>query len=254
MKLMIEEKQVGNVSYFVSDPLHLINIIEDEQILRSRKEEYNPKTNKKQFYVSLSRNMTATAKRNSSRWIYGVIIDGTLLSNRYNIEPVSYMGSVTIKSSVSVKYIVAYDNDTYYLNLVNFPTIEISRANYNKIKEEIENLPEDFKTLKKLVYQSEGKRAVRGAKIKEKYLFNVPSGGLRLTTKTYPDIISSLQKDPNINEFEERIWLKNSELFVNIKGCIEKILLPKYMKTTRSETEEDLFNCILENNIPYEFY
>ena len=171
--IILEEKQVGPVSYMVRTPDVLFNIVSGNKILRSKKPEYNPKTKKNQYYVSLSRNLTAAAERNSERWSYGVVLDGTKLSNRYNIEPVSYVGQTTIRSAVSVKTLTAYDNDTYYVTFVRFPSIKISRTTYDKLKTAILNLPEDTKELKKLVYQSGGKRAVRGAKIAEKFNFNV---------------------------------------------------------------------------------
>lgn len=251
---LVEEKQVGDVPYFVSDPLVLEKIINTEQILRSRKTEYNPKTKKQQYYVSLSRNMTSATTRNSGRWTYGIIIDGTKLSNRYTIDPYSYMGSTPIKTSVRVKYITAYENGTYILNLVNFPTVNISRTTYERIKQEIEGLPEEVKQLKKLQYQQGGKRVVNGTRIKEKYLFNVPQGGIMLTDKTYPDIITMLSKESSLNEQEERIWLKGSEYFIDINGCVKAVILPKRMKTNPDEFEIELLDFVMNNNMNILWY
>lgn len=64
---LIEEKQVGPVSYMVKEPAVLYTILETNRILRSRKQEYNPDTKEDQYYVSLSRDMTAAAIRNESR-------------------------------------------------------------------------------------------------------------------------------------------------------------------------------------------
>lgn len=251
---LVEEKQIGDVSYFVKDPMVLKNIVKNNEILRSRKTEYNPKTNKQQYYVSLSRNMTSATTRNSERWKYGVIIDGTKLSNRYIITPHSYMGSVSIKTSVRVKYITSYENGTYSLNLVNFPTVPISRTTYERIRQEIENLPEEVKQLKKLQYQQGGRRSVNGTRIKEKYLFNVPQGGIMLTDKTYPDIITMLSKESSLNEQEERIWLKGSEYFININGCVKAVILPKRMKTNPDEFEIELLDFVMNNNMNILWY
>jgi hypothetical protein len=243
----MEEKQVGPVSYMVKEPNVLYTILNTDRVLRSRKQEYNPSAQQNQYYVSLSRNMTAAAIRNESRWKYGIIIDGTKLSNRYNIEPVSYMGTTTIKSNIPIKTLTSYDNDTYYVTFLKFPTMRIGRTTFEKLKAVIEDMPEDMKQLKKLQHQIGGKRAVRGTKIKEKYNFNVPSGGVRISTKDFPELISQIQKDPGINEYEERIWLKGSDYFINVKNCITGIILPK---TDKDSDNVDVQDCITfaENN------
>ena len=163
---LIEEKQVGPVSYMVKEPAVLYTILETNRILRSRKQEYNPDTKEDQYYVSLSRNMTAAAISNESRWKYVIIIDGTKLSNRYAIEPVSYMGTTTIKSNIPIKTLTSYDNDTYYVTFLKFPSMRISRTTFEKLKYVIETMPEDMKKIKKLQNHIVGKRAVRGDKIK----------------------------------------------------------------------------------------
>ena len=249
---LIEEKQVGELSYFTKEPIALVSILDNEEIRRSLKEENNPATGKKQHYVSFSRNMTAATKRNPDRWRYGILIDGTKLSNRYKIEPVSYVGITTRKSAVNVKYIAAYENGTYFLNLVRFPTIQINRATYMKLRDEIESLPDDVKQLKKLIYQSEGKRKVNGTKIKEKYYFNVPTGGLRITDKQYPELVSALQKDTGLNEYEERIWLDNSSNFISIRGCILAVILPNNFGD--DEFEKELKEYLQDSEIKIIYY
>ena len=117
IKLLVEGKQVGEVSYMVADLDVLLYILDDEMLLRSRLQELNPKTQKKEYYLSLSRNLTAAAKRNGKRWRWGVILNGDKLSDRYSITPVSYSGIQMSYSDLRVKYITAYDNGTYALNL-----------------------------------------------------------------------------------------------------------------------------------------
>ena len=85
IKLLVEGKQVGEVSYMVADLDVLLYILDDEMLLRSRLQELNPKTRKKEYYLSLSRNLTAAAKRNGKRWRWGVILNGDKLSDRYSI-------------------------------------------------------------------------------------------------------------------------------------------------------------------------
>ena len=251
---LVEEKQVGIVSYFVDKSFVLEEILKTNRILRSRKQEYNPNTGNNQYYVSLSRDLTSATSRNPSRWKYGIVLDGTKLSNKYNIEPYSYVGSTTIKSSVRVKYITSYDDDTYSLNLVNFPTVQISRRTYEKLRNEIEKLPDNIKQLKKLQYQNGGKRRINGKMIREKYLFNVPQGGLMITEKDFPDIVSALQKESSLNETEERIWLYTSEYFINIKNCILYVILPKTIKDSVDEDDIDLLEYTREEGFEVRFY
>ena len=172
IKLLVEGKQVGEVSYMVADLDVLLYILDEEMLLRSRLQELNPKTRKKEYYLSLSRNLTSAAKRNSKRWRWGVILNGDKLSDRYSITPVSYSGIQMSYSDLRVKYITAYDNGTYALNLVNWPTIEVNEFIWDKITKEINNLPEEFKEKKKLQHTYEGRNTINGRKVKEKYLFN----------------------------------------------------------------------------------
>lgn len=164
------------------------------------------------------------------------------------------MGTTTIKSNIPIKTLTSYDNDTYYVTFLKFPSMRISRTTFEKLKDAIETMPEDMKKIKKLQHQVGGKRAVRGAKIKEKYNFNVPSGGVRISTKDFPELISHIQKDPGINEYEERIWLKNSDYFIDLKGCITGIIIPISDKNTDNA---DLKNCIVfaeDNNLDILWY
>ena len=47
IKLLVEGKQVGEVSYMVADLDVLLYILDEEMLLRSRLQELNPKTRKK---------------------------------------------------------------------------------------------------------------------------------------------------------------------------------------------------------------
>ena len=246
---LFESKQVGTVSYMVSSIETLISIIQDHKILRSREAELNPNTGKKQFYLSLSRNLTAAVKRNPKRWKFGVALDGDKLSNKYSITPVSFAGISMTYSDLRVKYITAYDDGTYALNLVNWPTISISKNLWNSITAEIDNMPEDIKTKKKLVHTLEGSRVVNGRKIKEKYLFNVKTGGLKLNFRKYPEICTTLAKNDSINEMEERIWIPSNKLFIDISGCLQAVILPKDMTKENLEDYDELMQILHDNKI-----
>lgn len=239
MKITITEgKQVGDVSYMVATLETLVNIVTDEKILRSRLAELNPDTKKKQYYLSLSRNLTSAGIRNPKRWKFGVILDGDKLSDNYSITPVSYAGIQMSYSDLRVKWIAAYDNGTYALNLVNWATIPISKNLYDLIVTEINNMPEELKQKKKLMYSGEGRNVVNGRKLKEKYLFNVKTGGLKLTYKKYPEICTTLSKNENVNETEERIWIPTDRPFIDIHNCIKGVIIPRTL--TPSEQEEYL--------------
>ena len=68
IELIVEGKQVGELSYMVADLDVLLYILDDEMLLRSRQQELNPNTGRKEYYLSLSRNLTAAANRNNTRW------------------------------------------------------------------------------------------------------------------------------------------------------------------------------------------
>ena len=74
--ILIESKQVGNLSYYVSNINTLVQIIEQGEIWTSKSKEYNSRLKKKMNFVSTSRDMFAAPKRNNNRWKYGIIIDG----------------------------------------------------------------------------------------------------------------------------------------------------------------------------------
>lgn len=223
---IIESKQVGELSYMTDYIDSLLFILDEESIYRAREAEYNPNTNRKEFYVSMSRNLTSAAQRNPKRWKFGVIVDGDKLSEKYEITPVSYIGTQFTHSDVKVKYVTAYDNNTYVLNLVNWPTISIDKNTYDSIVKEIENMPEQDKVKHKLIHTGVGSRTINGRKVKEKYLFNVPKGGLRLNYNKYPQICSSIASHTIANEEEERVWITDNNYYIDISGCIKGIIMP----------------------------
>lgn len=67
MQKVITAKQVGDVSYLVSNDATLRTILVEGRIVSSKKQEKNPNTSKLQNYVSLARDLTSAAIRNNSR-------------------------------------------------------------------------------------------------------------------------------------------------------------------------------------------
>lgn len=145
------------------------------------------------------------------------------------------------KSGMCVKCITAYDNDTYSLQFTNWKSFPISEKIFNSIKKEILNMSDTEKDSCGLVVQTEGKRTVNGRRISEKYLFTKKYGGLILTTQKYPELTAAISKLPNVNEFEERIWVINKN-FINIKGTVCGVILPENM----TEDEYDYFTTYVK--------
>lgn len=223
-------KQVGDLSYFVSDISILGQIIRTAQIRQSNNPEFNPRVKKKQYYVSLSRNMTAAAIRNNKRWRYGVVIDGDKLSNRYHIEPFSFAGtSINRGNQLGVKELTAYDDGTYKLRLVSWPAMDISKSTFEYLEDLILSKDETFNQEHKLVIQDGGKRRVGGRMITKKYVYNVKHGdGRKLLGKVEDlpnEIVEFLTTSSETNEYEERVWTNTQ--YIDISGCIKGLILPK---------------------------
>lgn len=145
MQKIIAAKQVGDVSYLVSNDSTLRTILVEERILSSTRQEKNPNTSKLQNYVSLARNLTTAAIRNNSRWRWGVILDGDKLSSRYRIEPYSFSGAGAIANSKNVlriKYIAKYDTGICVVAPVNWRAQKISEKAYDAIKRAMLSQPE----------------------------------------------------------------------------------------------------------------
>ena len=238
--ILIESKQVGNLSYYVSDMITLVQIIKQGEIWTSKNKEYNTKQKKKMNFVSTSRNMFAAPKRNSKRWKYGVLIDGDFLSNKYHIEPYSFAGNALQYSSSSfrVKGLMAYEDGTYKLSMVNWPTIPITKNVFDTISNSIENMPEEMKQKKKLQVIDGGKRTIGGTRLLKKYLFNVPNGGVTITSDLMKDIGAEFTKSENMNEMEERIWSDVESIDIN--GCILGVLIPKQDSMSMHDGTEEL--------------
>ena len=207
MIFLAEDKQIGDLSYYVSSIDVFEQILKTSKIARSRVKEFNADIGKSQFYVSFSRNLTAAPIRNGKRWRFGIIVDGTKLSNRYKFTPISYVGTKTEFSNILVKDLIMYDDNTYYMSFVGWKKFQIPESLYDKIERAIMCMPDIEKTKNGLIVQDFGKRLVNGRKIKKKYTFDKRYGGMRVTSKEFPEITSFISKLQTVNEYEERIWL-----------------------------------------------
>ena len=214
-------KNYSELSYMVDSEIMLFNILYDEVIHTSQERGYKGR------FVSLSRDLTAPARRNIKRWKYGVILDGAKLTDKYHIEPYSYSEHEyqSSRKSLIVKSITKYDNGDYTLTLVNHPAKLISKYLYDELKELILLDVQSINAIKHL-QKHVGTRRRKGRMIVEQYTYNVPTGGLRLNEGVLSDRGASLLiHHTDLNETEER--LSTAQSIINIHNCIIGILIPK---------------------------
>lgn len=219
-------KQVGPIYYMVKDTAVLELIVFQGIIRTSIKAEPTGKGNGSKHYISFMRDLTK-ADRNPNRWIYGIQLDGDKLSNRYKIEPYSFAGGAMKKSYYKVKTLISYDDNTYALSLVNWPTIKIPQSVFEDIKQLITSDSQNINKVKRLEV-STGKRKYQGRTIKEKYNYDVKTGGVSLNDENLSaESLNYLMKHTNLNETEERIWILNDNVkFITIKDCITGYVEP----------------------------
>lgn len=227
MERIIASKQVGDLSYFVGDLATLRQIVVNENIWTSEKPErnYSVTPSKLSKYVSFSRSMTDTPKRNPKRWKYGVIIDGDKLSNRYHIEPYSFAGNALAHGDrYRIKILTKYDTGICTLSLVNWGTIKISEDMFNQLESAILRQSESYNAKKNLTQHS-GKNKTKNGVIEVQYKYNTKNGGLHLTDDILGKLSTSFIKHDVLNEKEERIWIDKQA--ISIKGCIKGIIIPR---------------------------
>lgn len=241
MKLIVEGKQVGMLTYFVSSLDILEKILQTGKIAHSRIKEFNYNNNKMQYSISLSRDFDAAHIRNFKRWRYGIIINGNELSDKYEITPVSYTGVAFQKSNIRVKCLTAYDNNTFSLQFANWKSFQIPKKVFNIIKNEILHMTDLEKEKYGLVIQTEGKKLNKGRKIVEKYSFSARYGGLAITASKYPELSATISKLPTVNEFEERVWIDNSN-YIDVRQYIVGVVIPENM----SDEEYEYFSTYVK--------
>ena len=130
------------------------------RIKYSKHKQNNTSRNKKDGSVSLSRSMYAAPKRNPNRWVYGVILDGNKLSDRYHIEPYHYLGSNVPK--LLIKSLTRYTNGVCIITFANWPNRNISTKFFDYLEDIILDKQDYLIEKKKLSIQTEGKRKVNG--------------------------------------------------------------------------------------------
>lgn len=246
MNNIFSAKQVGQLSYMTDSLATLYVILRNAEIRVSSRAELNPATHRMQHYVSFSRDLTSASSRNSTRWKYGVIINGDRLSNQYSIHPVSFAGQAISSQRLRVRSITLFDDNKAALTLVNWRQFQIPVSVYYEIRSEIQALDESDKQKMKLEISGRGKQVRDGHTIVEKYLFNRKDGGIKLSPKWLSDSsISMLIKHTVMNETEERIWL-DDESFINIDGCIDGIIIPKSDQHLLYDEDHEFYPLIVD--------
>lgn len=241
---ILAAKQVGDVSYFVASPTVLALILRDEVIRGSNSPEYNPKTGRQQRYISFSRNIFSAANRNNNRWRYGIVLDGTKLSNKYSIEPYSYFGHELSRGKIRIKSLAEYDNGTFELEVVNIGPLPINRQTHREIRRRILDIPDDVLTKKNFTV-IHGKRPYKGRTVIERLKFNTPIGYAISNDWLSDSAFNAIAKSDRLNEYEERIWLDNRSQ-ISIKGCIKFVLVPKNESSDIIDGTEPQFELLSE--------
>lgn len=221
-----ESKQVGQLSCMVGDIQTLISILLYERINSSRVKERNPRSGKMERSVSTSRVIDSQPKRNPNRWKYGVILDGDTLSNKYRICPYSYAGTAFQRgANLAVKYVAKYEGDLYYLQLVKWPKMQISKQLYQAIVDIMESQSCEFKDKKGYAHLGEG-RVYAGKRRLELYSYKSPYGGVRLNSEMLPNNYRDIAHNLHTEEFEERIWVGDAD-HISISNCVVGVIVPK---------------------------
>lgn len=226
MKIITESKQVGTIYYLVGNTEDLSNILRVGHVYTSDRGELPYPTKR---HVSFTRDWRNQNSKSKSKWKYGIIINGSNLSNKYHIEPYSYVGaeySYNGNLSLEIKYLISYDNNKYLVAFVNWGTYFISKEFFEELERKILNWSGNEKA--KLKIQKGGKITVSGVggKIVTKYLYDTKQGGVSIRITDIPkSLFKDMSKTTNFNEREERIWTDNKT--VDISNSIEGIIIPE---------------------------
>lgn len=241
---IIEAKQVGNISYFVTNYQDILTILEDQSIRMSKVPEHNPNTDKRQYFVSFARDLFRLTSR--PKYNYGIILDGDKLSNKYSFSPYSYVNHAAVginPRKLRILYILKYSNRTYAANFKGWGTIGISEEVYNKLENILLNMTDEKKRKSSLTELEPATRSTHGRRRIGGYKLNALGSDPIDYNALGEDIFKISTKD-EYNETKERIW-SNSREYVDIKGCIKAIAIPKKQK---NDDSIKFFTDYLTNN------
>lgn len=227
LKVMLNSGKNIDDLYHFTPRADLFYLICSDRILRAGdKEESGPTHKGKNPFISFTRshNLHKTSHKN---YRYGFIIDGQKFSDRYRLEPISYVGHQVAKgtNNFQIMRITRYQNGKCKASTKPYGTVDISEETFSKLADYIEKLPEDLKNKKKLSHKEGGTRNVSGvgAPIAEQYAVGTPNG-ISIKTKNIPEAAnlgSILSQNENIDESEERVW--NDK--VSIDNCLKGVII-----------------------------
>lgn len=226
-------KNVGPYYHFTKSAENFYLICDDLTLRAGRKEERGPEHSSKEPFVSITRDKNLD-RHTGDRYFGGFILSGSVLSDNYKMEPISYAQYQMTNRGVDLRLLTLtrYQNGICKISFVGMNSSEISEKTFQKIANVLENLPEDVKSKKHLTKRGPGTRKVSGvgAPIDIQYKINTKHG-LILNTNSIPElnqIVSDIGNIPRVSESEERIW----RMAVNIKLAIRGVILPKSISGT----------------------
>ena len=276
---------IGEISYLCNSLETLRKILTNMEIQKTYTSEVryevgerdgNNRQRVNQMSLSTSRNLTGHAKRNPSRWGFGVILDGPELSKYYGIEPYNHahhkLATLKLNKVVRLTNEAAqkYDGSRVILMFGEFGNRLISCADnadlklYNKL---IRFLTETghLQKARTLSYYADasGLNTWRkapfgreGGKNDSRFVKLLPSDIETLYVWPQPfsqhgvpvteideyfqgEFAEILGEYTSFNEEEERIWVENNLInFVQIpKSALTGIILPSYFKEDYDKAE-----------------
>ena len=218
-------KNIDDLYHFTTKASLFYLVCSDQTLRAGATEESGPAHQGKNPFVAFTRDRNLPSKSHRD-YRFGFIIDGNKLSDRYKIEPISYIGHQMTKkdSNVLISRLTRYQNGHCTVATNIYGTIDIDRKTFDELAKYIENLPEDIKTKKKLTHREGGTRNVRGigAPIAEQYAVGTKHG-IVFTATSFPEVTSAgsaLASNPDVDEYEERVWLDKVDIGKCLKGVI----------------------------------
>lgn len=226
IKLVLNSgKNIDDLYHFTAKAGLFFLVCSDQTLRAGVKEESGPAHQGKNPFVAFTRDKNLPSKLHRD-YRFGFIIDGNKLSDRYKLESISYIGHQMTKtnSDVMISRLTRYQNGHCTVATNIYGTVDIDRKTFDELAKYIENLPEDIKTKKKLTHREGGTRKVRGvgAPIAEQYAVGTKHG-IVFTATRFPEITSTgsaLASNPEVNEYEERVWRDKVDIGRCLKGVI----------------------------------
>lgn len=265
-KVIYAAKQVGEISYCVSDPVTLAKIIKSEEIWWSNNIEYNANTYKKQYSISFGRDLLAAPKRSPKKWGFGLILNGDKLSEHNKFQTYSYAGTVmgTGVGKFAIGKLTEYNDGTYAMSIVKWRTVEITKKLYDYFLSQLNSISDKYQI--KLKHGS--RKNNEGKMIKDQYTIGSMYGDSGTLIRDAPEWVrAEISNLAGVHETEERIWnedfkfnksykLKKGEDSIprpdtnlDISGCIIGIILPKPKDKDQEADEQYLIDLANQHTL-----